>query len=55
MLTPALCEHAELSKGTAMIVGCGNLAEIWNEAHYNEKIDSEAPEEYDDLFDKYGV
>ena len=55
MLTAALCEHAELSKGTAMIVGCGNLAEIWNEANYNEKVDAEAPEEYDDLFDKYGV
>ena len=55
MLTSALCEHAELQKGTAIIVGCGRLAEIWNEANLNAQIASEDAGEYDALLDQYGV
>ena len=55
MLTPALCEHAELQKGTVIISGCGNLAEIWNKANYNAKLEEEKSTDYDKLCNDYGV
>lgn len=41
LLSQPLCDHAELGKGTAMIVGCGDYDEIWNEENYEKKIESE--------------
>lgn len=55
MLTSALCEHAELQKGTAIIVGCGEYAEIWNEANFNANVEKEDPSEYNGLCGTYGV
>ncbi|MBQ8207112.1 MAG: division/cell wall cluster transcriptional repressor MraZ [Clostridia bacterium] len=55
MLTSALCEHAELEKGTAVIVGCGDMAEIWNEANYASKIADENPDDMEDILEEYGV
>ncbi len=55
LLTTDLCDHAGLTKGTAVIVGCGDYAEIWNEENYQAKIDEEDPEEILSLLRQYDV
>lgn len=53
LLTPTLCDHAEISKGTAVIVGCGDYAEIWNEENYEKKVASEDAALLSDLIREY--
>ena len=40
LLPTGLVEHAEIKKN-AVIVGCGNYAEIWSEENYNKSIEAE--------------
>ena len=55
LLTQELCDYAELSRGTAVIVGCGDYAEIWNEENYNKKIDSEDAASISELIGMYDI
>ena len=55
LLTPTLCEHAELSRGTAVVVGCGDYAEIWNEENYNIKISEEDALDLAALIKEYDI
>ncbi len=40
ILTPALIGHANIVKG-AVVVGCGNYAEIWAEEEYSVTLENE--------------
>ena len=53
VLTPALLEHAGISKN-AVIVGCGKYAEIWDEETYDAMM-SEDDSDLDDLMDMAGL
>ena len=55
LLTQELCDYAELARGTAVIVGCGDYAEIWNEENYNKKIDSEDAASISELIGMYDI
>ena len=55
LLTPELCKHAELERGTAVIVGCGDYSEIWTEENYSAKISEENPEEIVALLKQYDI
>ena len=55
MLTPELLAHAEMEKGTAVIVGCGYYAEIWNEKNFEEIVAQENAEELNALLRQYDV
>ena len=55
MLTPELLAHAEMEKGTAVIVGCGYYAEIWNEKNFEEIVAEENAEELNALLRQYDV
>ena len=55
MLTVELCEHAGLGRGTAVIVGCGEYAEIWNEENYAIKINEENADDIVALIKQYDV
>ncbi|MBQ8004895.1 MAG: division/cell wall cluster transcriptional repressor MraZ [Clostridia bacterium] len=55
LLSPELCKHAELERGTAVIVGCGDYAEIWTEENYSAKISEEDPDEIVALLKQYDI
>ena len=55
LLTQELCDYAELARGTAVIVGCGDYAEIWNEENYNKKIDDEDAASISELIGMYDI
>ncbi len=55
MLTPELLAHAEMGKGTAVIVGCGDYAEIWSEENFAQAIENENAEELNELLRQYDV
>ncbi|MBR4295503.1 MAG: division/cell wall cluster transcriptional repressor MraZ [Clostridia bacterium] len=55
LLSQTLCDHAELGRGTAVIVGCGDYAEIWNEENYAKKIEAEDPVEISELIREYDI
>ena len=55
MLTPALLAQPEMERGTAVIVGCGYYAEIWNEKNFEEIIAEENAEELNALLRQYDV
>lgn len=54
ILTPALIEYAGIQKG-AVVVGCGNYAEIWAEEAYDVMIGEENLEAMKDLLESYGL
>ena len=43
LLPSGLIEYAQITKG-AVVVGCGNYAEIWSEENYNEAVEAEDQE-----------
>ncbi|MBE6537840.1 MAG: division/cell wall cluster transcriptional repressor MraZ [Ruminococcaceae bacterium] len=53
LLTPELCRHAELERGTTVIVGCGDYSEIWTEENYQAKISEENAEDIVALLKQY--
>lgn len=55
MLTPELLSHAELERGTALVVGCGDYAEIWNENNFKAAVEDENTEELIALLRQYDV
>lgn len=55
LLTQELCDYAELARGTAVIVGCGDYAEIWNEDNYNKKIEEEDATSISELIGMYDI
>jgi MraZ protein len=54
LLTSALVEHAQIEKG-AVVVGCSDYAEIWAEANYQAKIESEDIEQLRRVLEGYGL
>lgn len=53
LLSTSLCEHAELERGAAVVVGCGEYDEIWNEENYNLEIEKEDPDKLRELLNQY--
>lgn len=54
VLTPALLEYAGITKN-AVIVGCGDYAEIWSEEYNTELIEGVDPEEIKATLEQYGL
>lgn len=54
LLSAALVGHAQIEKN-AVVVGCGEYAEIWSEANYQAQIENENIEELCRLLEGYGL
>ena len=54
VLPPELVQHAEIEKNV-VIVGCCDYAEIWAEANYQAKIESEDIEQLRRVLEGYGL
>ena len=54
VLTPDLIAHAEISK-SAVVVGCGDYAEIWSEANYNAMVEAEDLDSLKDIMESFGL
>ena len=54
VLTPALLEYAGITKN-AVIVGCGDYAEIWSAEYNTELIEGVDPEEIKATLEQYGL
>lgn len=54
VISPALREFAGIEKN-AMIVGCGNICEIWAEERWNEINSDDNLDEINDLMNEFGL
>ena len=54
VLTPDLIAHAQIAK-TAVIVGCGDYAEIWSDANYAAMVDEEDLDSLKDIMESFGL
>lgn len=54
LLNSALVAHAQIEKN-AVVVGCGDYAEIWAEANYEAQVTSEDVEQLRNLLEGYGL
>ena len=54
LLNAALVGHAQIEKN-AVVVGCGEYAEIWSEVNYQAQIESEDIEQLCHLLEGYGL
>lgn len=54
VLTPDLIAHAQIAKN-AVIVGCGDYAEIWSDANYAAMVDEEDLDNLKDIMESFGL
>ena len=54
VLTPDLIEYAEMLKN-AVIVGCGDYAEIWSDVNYAAMVEEEDFGSMKDLLESFGL
>ena len=54
VLTPDLIAHAEIAKN-AVIVGCGDYAEIWSDSNYAAMVDEEDLDSLKDIMESFGL
>ena len=54
VLTQGLIEHAQIEKN-AVIVGCGDYAEIWSDVFYASSVDEEDPDAIRDALESCGL
>ncbi|MBQ9087008.1 MAG: division/cell wall cluster transcriptional repressor MraZ [Clostridia bacterium] len=54
VLTPDLIGYAEITKN-AVVVGCGNYAEIWSDENYAAMVEDEDLGSMKDLLESFGL
>ena len=54
VLTPDLIAHAEIEKN-AVIVGCGDYAEIWSDTSYAAMVEDEDLDSLKDIMESFGL
>jgi len=54
VLPASLVEYAGITKG-AVVVGCGNYAEIWSEDNYATVVENENMQDIKNLLEYYGL
>ena len=54
VLTPELIAHAEIEKN-AVVVGCGDYAEIWSDTRYAAMVEDEDLDSLKDIMESFGL
>lgn len=54
VLTPDLIAHAEIAKN-AVVVGCGDYAEIWSETNYSAMVEEEDLDSLKNIMESFGL